>query len=104
MGLYHPAARTAGLLQALLMSFISIYAPMISQFHRKNLIKMNNTYKMVTRWLLLFSIPIAIIFIIFPGNILSLFGKEYIASADVLIILTIATLLQAVNLVQLHLR
>tara|TARA_Y100000996_G_scaffold69831_1_gene47135 strand:+ start:801 stop:2306 length:1506 start_codon:yes stop_codon:yes gene_type:complete len=98
VGLYHPAARTAGLLQALLMSFISIYAPMISQFHsEKNLIKMNNTYKMVSRWLLLFSIPIAIIFIIFPGNILSLFGKEYIASADVLIILTIATLLQAVS-------
>tara|TARA_Y100000739_G_scaffold216092_1_gene211277 strand:+ start:1 stop:1371 length:1371 start_codon:yes stop_codon:yes gene_type:complete len=98
VGLYHPAARTAGLLQALLMSFISIYAPMISQFHsEKNLIKMNNTYKMVTRWLLLFSIPISIMFIVFPENILSLFGKEYIASADVLIILTIATLLQAIS-------
>ena len=27
VGLYHPAARTAGLLQALLLSFLSIYAP-----------------------------------------------------------------------------
>ena len=27
VGLYHPAARTAGLLQSLLMSFIGIYAP-----------------------------------------------------------------------------
>ena len=50
VGLYHPAARTAGLLQALLMSFISIYAPMISQFHsEKNILKMNQTYKMVSR-------------------------------------------------------
>ncbi|MEE3302655.1 MAG: oligosaccharide flippase family protein, partial [Candidatus Neomarinimicrobiota bacterium] len=48
VGLYHPAARTAGLLQALLISFISIYAPMISQFHsEKNILKMNQTYKMV---------------------------------------------------------
>ena len=97
VGLYHPAARTAGLLQALLMSFISIYAPMISQFHsEKNLLKMNQTYKMVSRWLLVFSIPISIMFILFPENILSLFGKEYISSSNVLIILTIATLLQAI--------
>ena len=97
VGLYHPAARTAGLLQALLMSFISIYAPMISQFHsEKNILKMNQTYKMVSRWLLVFSIPISIMFILFPENILSLFGKEYISSSNVLIILTIATLLQAI--------
>jgi len=97
VGLYHPAARTAGLLQALLISFISIYAPMISQFHsEKNIIKMNQTYKMVSRWLLVFSIPISIMFILFPENILSLFGKEYISSANVLIILTISTLLQAI--------
>ncbi|MEC7871940.1 MAG: polysaccharide biosynthesis C-terminal domain-containing protein, partial [Candidatus Neomarinimicrobiota bacterium] len=97
VGLYHPAARTAGLLQALLISFISIYAPMISQFHsEKNILKMNQTYKMVSRWLLVFSIPISIMFILFPENILSLFGKEYISSANVLIILTISTLLQAI--------
>ena len=97
VGLYHPSARTAGLLQALLMSFISIYAPMISQFHsEKNILKMNQTYKMVSRWLLVFSIPISIMFILFPENILSLFGKEYISSSNVLIILTIATLLQAI--------
>jgi len=97
VGLYHPAARTAGLLQALLISFISIYTPMISQFHsEKNIIKMNQTYKMVSRWLLVFSIPISIMFILFPENILSLFGKEYISSANVLIILTISTLLQAI--------
>ncbi|MED5433921.1 MAG: flippase [Candidatus Neomarinimicrobiota bacterium] len=97
VGLYHPAARTAGLLQALLISFISIYAPMISQFHsEKNILKMNQTYKMVSRWLLIFSIPISIMFILFPENILSLFGKEYISSANVLIILTISTLLQAI--------
>ncbi|MEC9474288.1 MAG: flippase [Candidatus Neomarinimicrobiota bacterium] len=97
VGLYHPAARTAGLLQALLISFISIYAPMISKFHsEKNILKMNQTYKMVSRWLLVFSIPISIMFILFPENILSLFGKEYISSANVLIILTISTLLQAI--------
>lgn len=97
VGLYHPAARTAGLLQSLLMSFISIYAPMISQFHsEQNVNKMNEAYKLVSRWLLVFSIPISVVFVLFPGNILALFGQEYTASSSILIILTVATLIQAI--------
>jgi len=97
VGLYHPAARTAGLLQALLLSFISIYAPMMAQFHgegdRK---KMDHTYKLVSRWLLICAIPISAVFIIFPGKVLLLFGQEYLPSAKILIILTGATFIQAV--------
>ena len=48
---YQPAVRTAGLLQALLLSFLSIYTPMISQFLRAKIQKMSKIYKMVTRWL-----------------------------------------------------
>ena len=96
VGLYHPAARTAGLLQSLLMSFIGIYAPLISQFHsEKNLLKMSETYKLVSRWLLVFSIPVSIMLFIFPENILSLFGDEYLASKNVLLVLTVSTLIQA---------
>ena len=96
VGLYHPAARTAGLLQSLLMSFIGIYAPLISQFHSENnLSKMSDTYKLVSRWLLVFSVPVSIMLFIFPENILSLFGEEYLASKNALLILTISTLIQA---------
>ena len=46
VGYYHPAVRTAGLLQALLLSFLSIYSPMFSQFYKeKNKEKMLNIYK-----------------------------------------------------------
>ena len=96
VGLYHPAARTAGLLQSLLMSFIGIYAPLISQFHSENNIsKMNEIYKLVSRWLLVFSIPISIMLFVFPENILSLFGNEYRVSNYVLVVLTVSTLIQA---------
>ena len=71
VGLYHPAARTAGLLQSLLMSFIGIYAPLISQFHSENnFSKMSEIYKLVSRWLLVFSVPISIMLFVFPENIL----------------------------------
>ena len=50
VGLYHPAARTAGLLQALLISFIGIYAPIMSQLHGKgDFREMSRLYKMVSR-------------------------------------------------------
>ena len=97
VGLYHPAARTAGLLQALLLSFISIYAPMMAQFHREgDRKKMADTYKLVSRWLLMCAIPISAIFIIFPGKVMLLFGPEYLPSAKILGILTGATFIQAI--------
>ena len=97
VGLYHPAARTAGLLQALLLSFISIYAPMMAQFHREgDRKKMDGTYKLVSRWLLMCAIPISAIFIIFPGKVMLLFGPEYLPSAKILVILTGATFIQAI--------
>ena len=97
VGLYHPAARTAGLLQALLLSFISIYAPMMAQFHREgDHKKMDDTYKLVSRWLLMCAIPISAIFIIFPGKVMLLFGPEYLPSAKILVILTGATFIQSI--------
>ena len=97
VGYYQPAVRTAGLLQAILLSFLSIYTPMISQFFKEqNFEKMSKIYKMVTRWLILSSLPIAIIFLIFTENLMALFGSQYIASSNILAILTIATFFQAV--------
>ena len=97
VGLYHPAARTAGLLQALLLSFLSIYAPMMAQFYSEgDRNKMVDTYKLVSRWLLMCAIPISAVFIIFPGKVLLLFGPEYLPSAKILVILTWATFIQAI--------
>ena len=97
VGYYQPAVRTAGLLQALLLSFLSIYTPMISQFFKEqNIEKMSKIYKMVTRWLILSSLPIAIIFLMFSEDLMALFGSQYVASSNILAILTIATFFQAV--------
>ena len=65
VGLYHPAMRTAGLLQALIVSFISIFAPLMSQLHNEDdFIEMSHLYKLVSRWLITFAIPISLVFII----------------------------------------
>ena len=97
VGLYHPAARTAGLLQALLLSFLSIYAPTISELDsKKKYKKMERIYKLVTRLLLTFSIPISIILILFPTKVLLIFGPEYMAGSTVLILLTFGAFFQTI--------
>ena len=97
VGLYHPAARTAGLLQALLLSFLSIYAPLASQFYGEGKIdRLLYIYKLVSRWLMICALPISSLFIIYPEKVMLLFGPEYLSSAQILVILTIGTLLQSI--------
>lgn len=97
VGLYHPAARTAGLLQALLISFLSIYAPIFSQLHHEGKrTEMVRIYHLVSRWILTMAIPISLIFLIYPAKVMLIFGPAYLPSRQVLIILTGATFLQAI--------
>ena len=96
VGLYHPAIRTAGLLNAIIVSFVSIYAPIMSQLHNEgDFSEMSHLYKLVSRWMITFAIPVSLIFIIYPSKIMLLFGPDYMAGSSVLVILTVATFIQA---------
>jgi O-antigen/teichoic acid export membrane protein len=55
---------------------------------------MSNLYKLVSRWLITFSIPVSLIFIFYPVKVMLLFGADYMDSASVLVLLTIATFIQ----------
>ena len=67
----------------------------MSQLHVKgDLAEMSRLYKMVSRWLITFSIPISLVFILYPVKVMLLFGPDYIDSASILVLLTIATFVQ----------
>ena len=55
---------------------------------------MSRLYKLVSRWLITFSIPISLVFILYPTKVMLLFGPNYMESACVLVLLTIATFIQ----------
>ncbi|MDP6571050.1 MAG: flippase [Candidatus Marinimicrobia bacterium] len=97
VGLYHPAVRTAGLLQALLLSFISIFTPLMSNLHhKKDLKKMAGLYQLVSRWLLTAALPVLLLFTIFPQKVMLLFGSQFLPAAPILIILTTAAFIQTI--------
>jgi O-antigen/teichoic acid export membrane protein len=97
VGLYHPAARTAGLLRTVLLAFMGIFAPMMSELHRRNNIyEMGKLYKLIVRWILSVSLPLAIILILYSKKIMLLFGVNYLNASNVLIVLTAAAFLQTI--------
>ena len=95
VGLYHPAARTAGLLRTVLLAFMGIFAPMMSDYHRQGDVgEMGKLYKLIVRWIVSLSLPLAIIIIIYSKKIMLLFGVEYLSASNVLKVLTTAAFIQ----------
>ena len=97
VGLYHPAARTAGIIRMILMSFAGIYAPIIAEMFAKKLqIEMEHVFKLVTRWITTFSLPFAILLLIYPKKVMLIFGDDFISGHSILMILVTATFIQAI--------
>jgi O-antigen/teichoic acid export membrane protein len=96
VGIYQPAARTAGLLRSVLLAFAGIAAPMIAGYHGRGDRKgVSDTYGMVTRWILTIVIVPCLVFVLFPVEALSIFGKGFGAGSGAMIMLTITMLLNA---------
>lgn len=97
VGLYHPAARTAGLLRSVLLAFAGIAAPMIADLHAKNqTAEIGRIYKLITRWIVTVVLPPAILFMLFPEEVLAVFGARFAAGgATALLLLSASAFMQA---------
>ncbi len=96
VGLYHPAARTAGMLRVVLVSFMNIYAPMLAEMSaRDDRLGMGRLYKLVTRWVISLTLPVSALILLFPQRIMLLFGPDFMPGAPILMLLTAATLIQS---------
>ena len=97
VGLYHPAVRTAGIVRIVLLSFSSIYGPIIAEMYtRKQSGEMSHVFKLVTRWIITFALPFAILILLYPKKVMLIFGSEFINGYPILMILVTAAFIQAV--------
>lgn len=95
VGMYHPPARTAGLMRMILVAFMGIFSPILSELYsKKNRLGMVNLYQLVTRWIMTLALPLFLLIILFPKKIMFLFGTQYQESHMVLSILTTSVLIQ----------
>jgi len=80
VGLYQPAARTAGLLRSVMFAFAGIAAPMIAGYHgRQEMEGIKDTSEMVNRWIVTIIMLPFLLLVLFPGELLSVFGKGFAA-------------------------
>ncbi|NTV20248.1 MAG: oligosaccharide flippase family protein, partial [Chlorobium limicola] len=84
-GLYQPAARTAGLLRALLPAFSGIAAPLVAALQAgEESVETGRLYRLVTRWMVLLVTPATLFLMVLPEPVLLLFGPRFSASAPAL--------------------
>ena len=96
VGLYHPASRTSGLIRVIFISFASIFSPIISELYaKKDFQKMNYYFKLVTRWILIVTIPVVILFLLVPEKIMLIFGPEFSTTKSTFSILVLSAFSQA---------
>ena len=95
-GLYQPAARTAGILRAVLPAFSGIAAPLVAalQAGERNT-ETGRLYRLVTRWMVLCVMPATVFLMLLPEPVLLLFGPGFAAGSTALALLSAAAFVQA---------
>jgi O-antigen/teichoic acid export membrane protein len=96
VGIYTAAARTALLTRFLLLANSAVAAPRFAALHAAN--DKEGVTRLAVRSTMLTtvsSVPLLLLFVVFPENILSLFGPQFEAGAQALIILSIGQFVNA---------
>ena len=96
VGIYTAAARTALLTRFLLLATSSVAAPRFAALHAAN--DREGIAKLAVRATILTTVstlPLLLLFMLFPERILSVFGAQFEAGAPVLIVLTIGQFVNA---------
>lgn len=97
VGIYNTAYPLAGALVLLLGTFGYLYLPVASRLDNKDdLDGVRTLYTMTSKWTYVLTFPIFVLFVVFPGEIISLtFGDEYAAGGIALATLSVGFFINA---------
>jgi O-antigen/teichoic acid export membrane protein len=88
VGVFSAGHRTSLLVQGILLSFNTVFAPIISGLHHKGEIsELERLFKLVSKWIFSLSIPPVLVMIMLPREVMSIFGPDFVVGASVLLIL-----------------
>lgn len=92
-GIFNAATRFAGLGLIVLTAFNAIFAPLISDLHhRGDVERLDVLYKLVTRWVVAFAMPVVTIQIVFAPALMQISGAEFRQGATALRLLSLGQL------------
>lgn len=98
VGIYRAVSQTAFVIPLFLKAINTIFAPMIArQFEARELGRMASTFQMATRWSLLLTLPVFVVMLVVPEDLLHMFGREFEAGALALVVLATGQLVNAAS-------
>ncbi len=96
VGIYNIAMKTALMIGLILTAFNSMFAPTISDLYSQGRFQdLQHIFKVVTRWVLTISLSAFMVLMLLAGDILALFGPDFIPGVSPLRILSLAQFLNA---------
>ncbi len=96
IGQYATSGKISDVILMPLFSFNAMFAPMIAELHSNGeQQKLTVMFQIVTKWTIIFCLPLFLIAILFARPILGLSGASFIAAWPLLIILAIGSMINA---------
>jgi len=96
VGIYNVSLRLSEFVSMPLIAFNMIFAPMIAEIYAQNDIgRLKFNYQVVTKLIFTFSLLIYSIILLFPAELLSIFGNEFKNASTALVVLCIGRLINA---------
>lgn len=96
VGLYQVATRLTLLVTTVIAPIGNAFAPRIADLYRRGEHEMlHRAYTAVTSWIFRLALPAAVMLIVFARPLLALFGPEFVAGAQVTVVLTLGQLINA---------
>ena len=79
-----------------LLSLNNIFAPTIAELHSKGeMQKLESMFKLMTRWSIIFSLPIFLIMVLFAPYLLALPGASFVSAWPLLIAFSVGSMINA---------
>ncbi len=96
VGVYNAAAQTTNLIVIVLTSVNTIFSPLSSELlGRGEVGELRELTATVTRWIVTASLPLFLVLVLFPRQVMGLFGPRYLTGATCLAILACGQLVNA---------
>ena len=96
MGIYGVMVQIASVMQTIRLAFDPIANPLFSEaYARREMTRLSRTYKLLTRWVILSTIPVLIMLSIYGADIAGMVGSQYRSGYPWLLILLSGTMILA---------
>lgn len=90
VGIYDVSYLLSNFLVVILGSFLFLFMPIFSKLHSEGREdKMDDVYTLVTKWVLIITLPLLLVFVAFPETVIGItFGEKYVPGSLVLVVLS----------------